>query len=849
MTVQKPSKMFGNDFGTHKGVECGLCTIIKKEEWVTEIHPIPLVSVDVVASVVHAVSQVEVTQVFINKEEQPIEAIYYFPIDSNGAVTHFEAEIEGRKIKGIAKAHEEAKEEYEKAIESHQTAFLGEENKPDIFKVKIGFLKPGSQAKIVLGYVSEVKNEKDSSAIRFFIPTTVAPRYVPKRLDDEKSEDLKKMQFSESSPAPITIKVNVSIQGEIKTIESPTHKITVSSQGPIPTKENWTKAAIELSGKTTDMDRDFVLLITPTDTHKPRLYLEKLETSLAVMAHLIPSFKLDEQNAELIFVLDRSGSMQGQSIDLAKKALTLFLHSLPADCYFNIVGFGSTYKFLFPKSVKYDDDSLKKAVAHAKELYADMGGTEILEPLKEIFSAESVPGYLRQIFVITDGEVGNTEEVIGITKAKAHESRVFTLGIGDGASHHLVEGIAQAGGGTSAFVTYNEAVDKKVLQQLKDALQPSLTNVQIKWEGVTPLSQKAPATVPINKEKTLMGYGKPVETETVEKSSAVLNDAAPVKKSYLQAPEKVPPIFDGSQLVILGVFDNPEEKPTGAVITADSPDGPLSVQLELSDANDVGQTGMIHKLAAIKVVREIELKVAALGFDRYNVEGDNERKKQEAVYKAEIIEIAVKQGIASKYTSFVAVDTSVDNKTPDNWAMQTRLVPSQLAHGWHGASVCSAQPQMLMRCSAPVTCFGGPIVCDNSDTSCEDYNRSGVDVMLHDALPEKMELCSDDTSEPKDVLHEIISFQSFDGSFKWEDALIQSLGVVINTVKQDAEKNGWDLNAWATALAVTFFSEKLVDQKDSWELVVNKATKWLKKSFPSLVDAMVALAKHHIKST
>ena len=104
-----------------------------------------------------------------------------------------------------------------------------------------------------------------------------------------------------------------------------------------------------------------------------------------------------------------------------------------------------------------------------------MGGTEILEPLKRIYATKRIPGYLRQIFVITDGQVGNTGEVIGLTKAKAHECRVFALGIGNAASHDLVEGIARAGGGNSAFVTYNEPVDKKVLQQLKDALQPSLT--------------------------------------------------------------------------------------------------------------------------------------------------------------------------------------------------------------------------------------------------------------------------------------------------------------------------------------------------------------------------------------
>ncbi len=78
---------------------------------------------------------------------------------------------------------------------------------------------------------------------------------------------------------------------------------------------------------------------------------------------------------------------------------------MPADCYFNVIGFGSTFQFLFPNSVKYDDGSLKKAVSHAKELQANLGGTEILEPLKEIYGKPGVDGYLRQIFVLTDGEV------------------------------------------------------------------------------------------------------------------------------------------------------------------------------------------------------------------------------------------------------------------------------------------------------------------------------------------------------------------------------------------------------------------------------------------------------------
>ena len=78
-----------------------------------------------------------------------------------------------------------------------------------------------------------------------------------------------------TSPAPVSIRTNVSIEGGIKSVESPTHRIVVSNQGPVPGKLGWTKVTVELSrGQTTDMDRDFVLLVTPEEPHKPRLYLE-----------------------------------------------------------------------------------------------------------------------------------------------------------------------------------------------------------------------------------------------------------------------------------------------------------------------------------------------------------------------------------------------------------------------------------------------------------------------------------------------------------------------------------------------------------------------------------------------
>lgn len=96
-------KMFGNNFGNHENVECGLIWILppnpRRQYDPPQSAPVPLTSVSVVASMVHAVAQVELTQVFANQEKEPIEAIYYFPVDSNGGVTHFHAELEGKTIK------------------------------------------------------------------------------------------------------------------------------------------------------------------------------------------------------------------------------------------------------------------------------------------------------------------------------------------------------------------------------------------------------------------------------------------------------------------------------------------------------------------------------------------------------------------------------------------------------------------------------------------------------------------------------------------------------------------------------------------------------------------------------
>jgi len=107
--------------------------------------------------------------------------------------------------------------------------------------------------------------------------------------------------------------------------------------------------------------------------------------------------------------------------------LQLFLHSLPEDCYFNVIGFGSSFELLFPEgSRKYDEASLSTAMTHASFLEANLGGTEMAQPLQHVFSLPPIPSYIRQIFLLTDGEV-NIKQIIPLLRLRDNTKDSFSF--------------------------------------------------------------------------------------------------------------------------------------------------------------------------------------------------------------------------------------------------------------------------------------------------------------------------------------------------------------------------------------------------------------------------------------
>ena len=167
--------------------------------------------------------------------------------------------------------------------------------------------------------------------------------------------------------------------------------------------------------------------------HVPRAFVEhgvgeematgKFMSGSAVMVNFFPSFTKIEAACEFIFLVDRSGSMSGSYIRSARETLVLFLKSLPEGSYSNILGFGSSYEKLFPQSVPYKEEYLEKAIKHAQGMSANLGGTELLPPLKHVFGLPHHAGYSRQVFVLTDGSVSNTNACIQQMQKNVHKAR------------------------------------------------------------------------------------------------------------------------------------------------------------------------------------------------------------------------------------------------------------------------------------------------------------------------------------------------------------------------------------------------------------------------------------------
>lgn len=354
----------------------------KKRDWYEPINEssqfnIPLKRLRVDANIRSFAANVTITQVFRNDEEVPIEAVYCFPIEEQAVVYSFIARINNREIVAQLKEKKQAQNEYNNALRNHHGAYMLEqdEESQDNFIINVGALPPNTECHITISYDTELDLVQNGSKIRFVIPTTIAPRYNPNERGISSPANTN-TQYVQSAPYTIQFRCYVEKVG-ISRISSLSHPIQIDFN-----RED--VILVEFAQENTHLDRDIIMDIELDENRSNTIVAVESNAFMASFTPTEDDFRriIDDgcTTNEFIFVVDCSGSMEDENkIGLARQAMILFLKSLPIDCHFNIIRFGSNYKRLFTDMTTiYNEDSVRQAEQLIHSMKADLGGTELV---------------------------------------------------------------------------------------------------------------------------------------------------------------------------------------------------------------------------------------------------------------------------------------------------------------------------------------------------------------------------------------------------------------------------------------------------------------------------------------
>jgi len=173
---------------------------------------IPLKNVHVIGEIVGYSTKICLSQTFQNTEDKPVEAIYKFPLPEGAAICGFNIDVDGKNIRGKVEEREEAFDQYDNAISRGYGAYLMDEERPNIFTLSVGNLKPDSIAKINIEYVTMLDGDKNS--VRFFLPTTISPRYVPGNLSEkERANEYNSLHPEYALETPYGLQIDLNIYG------------------------------------------------------------------------------------------------------------------------------------------------------------------------------------------------------------------------------------------------------------------------------------------------------------------------------------------------------------------------------------------------------------------------------------------------------------------------------------------------------------------------------------------------------------------------------------------------------------------------------------------------------------
>ena len=470
--------------------------------------------IDVDITVSGPTARARVTQIFRNPTQDWVEATYVYPLPAGGAVDTLRMVVGDRVVIGEIKERQQARIIYEQARANGQKAALTEQQRPNIFTNSVANIGPGETVLVQIEYQEPVQQSGNEFSLR--VPMVVGPRYNPAPMlqsvdlkadgggwgtvtsdpvPDRNSISPEVLNPAENAPVnPTAITVRLQAGFPLGEVRSHHHPIKIESP------DSATRI-IKLGDGLVPADSDFELTWQPAAEKAPSvgLFREHVGDADYLLAFVTPpSLEASEQKRlprEVIFVIDNSGSMGGTSIIQAKASLIYALGRLQPGDRFNVIRFDHTMEVLFPHPVPADREHVGTATSFVGGLHA-AGGTEMVPAMRAALTDSATDGanYIRQVVFLTDGAIGNEQQLFETIAALRGRSRVFMVGIGSAPNTFLMTRAAELGRGAFTHIGSVEQVEERMRSLFAKLENPAVTGLTAKFSEAA--ADMTPAAIP-----------------------------------------------------------------------------------------------------------------------------------------------------------------------------------------------------------------------------------------------------------------------------------------------------------------------------------------------------------------
>lgn len=484
----------------------------------TPLGECPLERTDVSIEVSGFVVRARVEHRFANPFRERIEAVYAFPLPERAAVRDMEMHVADRVVRADIQRRDEARATYERARSEGRTTSLLEQERPNVFTASVANVRPGEPVRVILEYVEVL--EPDAGRWELAFPMTIGPRFVPGEPlpavrttaagagasarsgtgwspDTDRVPDASRITPPVAPPGrsghDVSLSVTLRAGAPIGSLEVPTHDVSITRGSPM-------HAEIALAPHETIPNRDFVLrwTVDPTRvgaavlTHRARTDDDGYLTLMLQSRSSPPPDEVTPR--EIVFVLDTSGSMYGQPMDLSKELMRTLIADLRPSDSFAVLRYSDSASSLWSAPMPATEARRREALAFVESLSGE-GGTDALGGVRAAFAYPHDPARLRIVVFLTDGYIGGEREVLGEIQREIRDARLFSFGVGSSVNRYLLEEMAREGRGDAAIVTLRHDPHAEVRRFYERMRRPYLTDVSVDWGGLA-VDRAYPARIP-----------------------------------------------------------------------------------------------------------------------------------------------------------------------------------------------------------------------------------------------------------------------------------------------------------------------------------------------------------------